>query len=125
MTHGELLAGEWTYLNIDGAVRVDFGAATVGGVLREKIGEWILGYNKYLGNCLILDVKLWGILDGLKLIQRRGDAKVKDTSHPIPRKQLALLYIPREQNESADLIGKLAFGEKEDLQLIETLQKQF
>ncbi|MBA0704746.1 hypothetical protein Golax_016985 [Gossypium laxum] len=82
------------------------------GVLRDKNEEWILGYNKYLGNCSILDAELWGILDGLILIQQRGDANVviqfdsleaikaihgnalktsnqKDTPHPIPRKQLA------------------------------------
>ncbi|MFQ6622018.1 hypothetical protein Gotur_001447 [Gossypium turneri] len=39
MTYGELLAGEWTYLNTDGAVRVDLGAATAGGVLRDKNRE--------------------------------------------------------------------------------------
>ncbi|MBA0693317.1 hypothetical protein Goari_010807 [Gossypium aridum] len=30
----------------------------------------------FLGNCLIFDAKLWGILDGLKLIQRRGHSSV-------------------------------------------------
>ncbi|MBA0734141.1 hypothetical protein Gogos_018085 [Gossypium gossypioides] len=39
MTHGELLAGEWTYLNTDGAVRVDLEVAAVRGVLRDKNGE--------------------------------------------------------------------------------------
>ncbi|MBA0751503.1 hypothetical protein Gogos_000422 [Gossypium gossypioides] len=68
MTYEEPLAGEWTYLNTDGVVRVDSGAAAAGGVLRDKNGEWILGCNKYLGNCSILDVELWGILDDLKLI---------------------------------------------------------
>ncbi|XP_052482520.1 uncharacterized protein LOC128036033 [Gossypium raimondii] len=59
---------EWTYLNTDGAVQVDSGDTVAGGVQRGKNGEWILGYNKYLGNCSILDAELWGILDGLKLI---------------------------------------------------------
>ncbi|MFQ6653809.1 hypothetical protein Gotur_025033 [Gossypium turneri] len=43
MTHGEPLVGEWTYLNTDGVVRVDSGAAAARGVLRDKNGEWILG----------------------------------------------------------------------------------
>ncbi|MBA0873317.1 hypothetical protein Goshw_000773, partial [Gossypium schwendimanii] len=51
MTRGEPLAGEWTYLNTDSAVRVDSGDTAAGGVQRDKNGEWILGYNKYLGNC--------------------------------------------------------------------------
>ncbi|MBA0570243.1 hypothetical protein Golob_003922, partial [Gossypium lobatum] len=67
--------GRITYLNTDGVVRVDSGVAAAGEVLSDKNGEWILGYNKYLGNCSILDAKLWGILDSLKHIQRRGDAK--------------------------------------------------
>ncbi|MBA0753672.1 hypothetical protein Gogos_021161 [Gossypium gossypioides] len=138
MTHGEPLAGERTYLNTDGAVQMDSRAAVVGGVLRDKNGEWILGYNKYLGNCSILDAELWGILDGLKLIQRRGDAKVViqsdsfeavkaihgsalKTSHSaLIRRILRILsqennwllhYILREQNQSVDLIAKLTFGE--------------
>ncbi|MBA0670523.1 hypothetical protein Goklo_024295, partial [Gossypium klotzschianum] len=125
MTCGEPLAGEWTYLNTDGAVRVDSGDAA------------------YLGNCSILDAELWGILDGLKLIQRRGDAKVViqsdsleavkaihgsalKTSHSTLIRRIHLIlsqesnwllhYIPSQQNQSADLIAKLAFGEKEDLQ---------
>ncbi|KAA3489715.1 Non-LTR retroelement reverse transcriptase [Gossypium australe] len=57
-TRGQLLEGEWTYLNTDGAVRVDSGAAAAGGVLRDKNVEWILGYNKYLGNCSTLDAEL-------------------------------------------------------------------
>ncbi|MBA0847843.1 hypothetical protein Goshw_024287 [Gossypium schwendimanii] len=43
MTRGESLAGEWTYLNTDGVVRVDSRAAAAGGVLHDKNGEWILG----------------------------------------------------------------------------------
>ncbi|MBA0743465.1 hypothetical protein Gogos_006137 [Gossypium gossypioides] len=35
-TCGEPLVGEWTYLNKDGAIRVDSGVATAGRVLRYK-----------------------------------------------------------------------------------------
>ncbi|KAH1115159.1 hypothetical protein J1N35_008537 [Gossypium stocksii] len=138
-TCGEPLAGEWTYLNKNGAVLVDSGAAVVGVVLRDKNREWILGYNKYLGNYLILNVELWGILDGLELIQCRGNAKVViqsdsleavkaihenawKTSHSALLRRIhrilsqerswLLRYTLREQNQSADLIAKLAFGEK-------------
>ncbi|KAG8481491.1 hypothetical protein CXB51_026341 [Gossypium anomalum] len=76
LTCREPLVGEWTYLNIVGVVRVHSGVAAAGGVQRDKNGEWILGYNRYLSNYSILDAELWAILDNLKLIQRRGDAKV-------------------------------------------------
>lgn len=37
---------------------------------------WILSYNKYFGKCSAFDVELWGMLDGLKIIQRREHAKI-------------------------------------------------
>ncbi|MBA0747512.1 hypothetical protein Gogos_004423 [Gossypium gossypioides] len=39
-------------------------------------GDWVIGYNRFIGNCLIFHAELWGILDGLKLIQRRGHSNV-------------------------------------------------
>ncbi|MBA0749576.1 hypothetical protein Gogos_003483 [Gossypium gossypioides] len=42
-----------------------------GGDVQEKWGM-ILRYNHYLGICLVFYAKLWEILDGLTLIQRRG-----------------------------------------------------
>ncbi|KAH1040143.1 hypothetical protein J1N35_041886 [Gossypium stocksii] len=110
-----------------------------------------LSQHRWCCNCSILDAELWGILDGLKLIWRRGDAKVVIQSDSLEavkaihgsaliishstlirrihrilsqERRWLLRYIPREQNQSADLIAKMAFGDKEDLQLIETPQKQ-
>ncbi|MFQ6670443.1 hypothetical protein Gotur_035359 [Gossypium turneri] len=51
----ELLPRDQTFLNTDGAVQLMSGRAVIGGVVRNE---------------------LWGILDGLKLIQRRGHSKV-------------------------------------------------
>ncbi|MBA0743605.1 hypothetical protein Gogos_006271, partial [Gossypium gossypioides] len=48
------------------------GSAAVERVLRDEKEDWVLGYNRFLGNCSIFEEKLWGILDGLKLTQRRG-----------------------------------------------------
>lgn len=73
---GELLAGEWLYLNTNRAVRLESESTIVGGVLRNKSGEWVLGYYKHLGKCFILYAKLWAIFEGLKIIQLRGHAKV-------------------------------------------------
>lgn len=70
---GDQMRGDWFF---DGAVLLDLGSVTVEGVLQDKDGDWILGYNKFLGNCSILDAKLWGILEGIKLTQKRGRDKV-------------------------------------------------
>ncbi|MBA0817828.1 hypothetical protein Gohar_021855 [Gossypium harknessii] len=44
----------------------------IGGVMRDKNGRWILGYNQFLGSCSILEVELWGILNSLVIALDRG-----------------------------------------------------
>ncbi|KAK5783798.1 hypothetical protein PVK06_038313 [Gossypium arboreum] len=68
--HSWPLPNNWVSLNTDGSVKFDEGFAASGGCVRDHNGEWI-GFAKYLGNCIILEVKLWGILDGLNLILDR------------------------------------------------------
>ncbi|MBA0641643.1 hypothetical protein Goklo_026174 [Gossypium klotzschianum] len=107
----------------------------------------VIGYNRFLRNCLIFDVELWGILDGLKLIQRKGHSNVvihsdslevvkafhgnvsKISNSALIRRihrilsqesDSTLRYIPREENQCDDYLAKLAFERKEDLQLVET-----
>ncbi|MBA0778213.1 hypothetical protein Gotri_006107, partial [Gossypium trilobum] len=58
------------FLNSDSAVQLELGNTTSRGVIRNKNGDWVSGYNRYLGKCSIFYVKLWGILEGLKLCQR-------------------------------------------------------
>ncbi|MBA0659655.1 hypothetical protein Goklo_011766, partial [Gossypium klotzschianum] len=41
------------------------------GVLRDEWRKWIMGFNRRLGRCTIFEAKLWGILDGLSLLQGR------------------------------------------------------
>ncbi|MBA0693818.1 hypothetical protein Goari_004165 [Gossypium aridum] len=101
----------------------------------------------FIGNCSIFDAELWGILDGLKLIQRRGHSNVVIHSNSLKvvkaihgnvskisnfalirrihrilsqESQWILRYIPREENQCADYLAKLAFEKKEDLQQVET-----
>ncbi|MBA0632683.1 hypothetical protein Godav_001378 [Gossypium davidsonii] len=54
-------------LNTDGSVRINEGFATDRGCVTNHNGEWIIGFSRYLGNCIVLEVELWGILDGLNL----------------------------------------------------------
>ncbi|KAH1054919.1 hypothetical protein J1N35_032984 [Gossypium stocksii] len=66
------IAEERIYLNIDGAVHLDSGFATAGGIVCDKEGNWIIGFHRFLGKCSVFDAELCGILDGLELVQRRG-----------------------------------------------------
>ncbi|XP_040960272.1 uncharacterized protein [Gossypium hirsutum] len=68
--------GNRVLFNIDDAMQLDSENVAVGGVICDENEDWIFGYNQYLGKYSIFYVELWGILEGLKLIQRRGHDKV-------------------------------------------------
>ncbi|MBA0758070.1 hypothetical protein Gotri_021098 [Gossypium trilobum] len=57
------------FLNTDGVVQLGFENAAAGGVFCEASGDWIFGYNRCHGKCSIFNAELWGILEGLRLIQ--------------------------------------------------------
>ncbi|MFQ6644821.1 hypothetical protein Gotur_019321 [Gossypium turneri] len=77
------LSNGWIRLNTDGAVKVNSRLAAAEGVLRDQNGEWILGYNRCLGE------------------------------------QWILQHVPKEDNNYADYLAKMAFGREEGLQLYE------
>ncbi|MBA0585639.1 hypothetical protein Gorai_016407, partial [Gossypium raimondii] len=57
----------WIYLNSDGAVKIDSGFATTGGVIVS--GGWIMGFNRSLELCSVFNTELWGVHDGLTILQ--------------------------------------------------------
>ncbi|MBA0627030.1 hypothetical protein Godav_004584 [Gossypium davidsonii] len=71
-----VLTGNWIQMYTDGTVKANFGFVTVGGVIRDHNGKWILGFNRYLGICLVLEAELWAIYDGLDLTLDQGHDKV-------------------------------------------------
>ncbi|MBA0668862.1 hypothetical protein Golax_001462, partial [Gossypium laxum] len=54
---------------------MESGNAAVEGIMRDENEDWVFGYNRFLGKCLVFDAELWRILDDLKLIQQRGHDK--------------------------------------------------
>ncbi|MBA0851881.1 hypothetical protein Goshw_028210, partial [Gossypium schwendimanii] len=56
---------------MDGSMRQDEVFVAARGLVRDQNGRWIIGFNRYLGNCIVTEAKLWGILGGLKLILDR------------------------------------------------------
>ncbi|KAK5812274.1 hypothetical protein PVK06_027701 [Gossypium arboreum] len=60
----------------DSSVKHDDMFVIAGGLLRDQNRFWILGFTRYLGNCEVIDSKLWGILDGLQIAFDRGFQKV-------------------------------------------------
>ncbi|KAG8482818.1 hypothetical protein CXB51_024398 [Gossypium anomalum] len=47
-----------------------------GGIVSDHNDGWIMGYCRYLGNIMVVDAELWGILNGLNLISNRSFEKV-------------------------------------------------
>ncbi|KAK5771611.1 hypothetical protein PVK06_047836 [Gossypium arboreum] len=45
------LPDNWVFLNIDGVVQIVSGRASIGGMVQDSSGVWILGYNRSLGQC--------------------------------------------------------------------------
>ncbi|MBA0661646.1 hypothetical protein Goklo_005922, partial [Gossypium klotzschianum] len=110
-------------------------------------GEWLSGFNRYLGKCLIFDAELWSIFEGIKLVQRRGhdtviilsdsldvvqaiqgsisstlnSALIRRIQSILSQEKLWLLHcIPREQNEFSDCMEKKALSSRVDLQFFES-----
>ncbi|MBA0575382.1 hypothetical protein Golob_024045 [Gossypium lobatum] len=134
------------FLNTDGVVQLESGNATARGVVHDANGDWIFGYNRRLGKCSIFNAELWGILEGLGLIQRRGHNEViiqsdslevvKDILESISTEaNLALIrriqsilfqeklwflrYIPRDQNQVTDYLAKQALIGTDNLQMFD------
>ncbi|MBA0702486.1 hypothetical protein Goari_022116, partial [Gossypium aridum] len=90
------LSGDWINLHTIRAVKLGAGFTATGGVVCELNEAWILGFNHYLGDYSVFDTELWGILNGLILLQRQG-------------------YVPREKNQVADCIVKMTSDKIEDV----------
>ncbi|MBA0711134.1 hypothetical protein Golax_010355, partial [Gossypium laxum] len=62
------LSYNWVRLNMDDLIRVEKGFAVASGLVRDHNGGWMFDFGRYLGNFIVLECELWGILDCLKLI---------------------------------------------------------
>ncbi|GKV16390.1 hypothetical protein SLEP1_g27041 [Rubroshorea leprosula] len=59
-------------LNTDGSANANPGEAGAGGVFRDELGNWLLGFYRNVGFTSSLSAELWALRDGLKLAVNRG-----------------------------------------------------
>nr|KYP67585.1 Putative ribonuclease H protein At1g65750 family [Cajanus cajan] len=59
-------------LNCDGAVRGVGRKVGCGGIIRNYLGGFIMGFSCKLGQCSILQAELWAIFHGLRIIKEKG-----------------------------------------------------
>lgn len=110
----------WINLFTDGIVKLNAVWAAGEGVTYKQDGQWIAGYNRYLGFYSVFEVELYGILDGLPLF--KGREAFQDT-HVIEltlalvgridmilqsMEQWEIKHILREWNQVADKLTKMA-----------------
>ncbi|KAL4296817.1 hypothetical protein GQ457_12G001150 [Hibiscus cannabinus] len=67
----------WVKLNVDASVSSRDHKAGVGGVLRDDLGRWIIGFSRFLGRCDSLIAELWAIHDGLLQAWDSGYTRVE------------------------------------------------
>lgn len=48
----------WIRIRSDGAVKINRGCVVARGVLRGHDGNWIIGFNRRLGKCLVFEAEL-------------------------------------------------------------------
>ncbi|MBA0785184.1 hypothetical protein Gotri_026679, partial [Gossypium trilobum] len=70
---------------------------------RKTVKVRILGFNRFLKICFIFDVELWGILNGLTLLQYRGFGSIL-----VETDNLEAAKAINEDNKDADRMAKLA-----------------
>ncbi|XP_039044472.1 uncharacterized protein LOC120183949 [Hibiscus syriacus] len=63
----ETASPNWFTLNTNGAVHKISSNGSVGGLIRNMNGDWIIGFNKPVEISTPLQDELWGILEGLHL----------------------------------------------------------
>ncbi|KAG8480532.1 hypothetical protein CXB51_024586 [Gossypium anomalum] len=136
----------WVNLFSDGAITRGSGNAAAGGVIRDRSGNWILGFTHSLGRCSPLEAKLWGILDGILILLSKGYKIVRiqtdnfevvkelamevsmDSGITVLKRVKRLLrsegqweikYVTRECNLIADHLAKFSLSWKSPLQPFE------
>lgn len=137
----------WVHLFSDGAVERITSSVAAERVIRDPNGNSVLGYNWYLGNCTLFEMKFWGILDGLLILLNKWykqatiqinnagvvkaltDMEMKDSNITvILRKvqrimcfkgQWRIKIVPRETNIIADCSAKVCLAWNSSLQMFD------
>jgi len=67
---------DWVKINVDGCSKGNPGVAGAGGVSRDAISRWIVGFALNIRICTSVGAELWAITNGLKLAWSKGFRKI-------------------------------------------------
>ncbi|MBA0682150.1 hypothetical protein Goari_023890 [Gossypium aridum] len=83
------------------------------GIVRNRNGEWIFSFNRFLGSCFVFEAELWRILDDLgksnSTLIRRIFQLLTQFNH------LSASHISKEDNQETDRLVNLVHGESYEL----------
>jgi ribonuclease HI len=63
-------------INVDGCSKGNPGVAGAGGIIRDAMGRWIVGFALNIGICTSVSAELWAITNGLKSAWSKGFQKI-------------------------------------------------
>ncbi|GMI95587.1 hypothetical protein HRI_003228000 [Hibiscus trionum] len=79
-------SAQWVALNPNGAAYLSTRFASIGGLIRNNYGTWLLGFNRGIRVTDAFQVELWAIHEGLHLAWNLGFEFIKvqfDSAHAI------------------------------------------
>ena len=60
----------WLKLNTDGSWNAALGKVVEGGLIRDNLGNWVVGFTRKSGNVNSFSAEIWALRDGLMLCQQ-------------------------------------------------------
>nr|POE53032.1 putative ribonuclease h protein [Quercus suber] len=60
----------WLKLNTDGSCNAALGKAAGGGLVRDNLGNWVVGFARKLGNVNSFTAEIWALRDGLMVCRQ-------------------------------------------------------
>ena len=67
----------WWKLNTDGSSLGNPGLAGGGGILRDEMGSWVLGFSRNIGVTSSFEAKLWALRDGLTICVEKSYSTIE------------------------------------------------
>ncbi|KAK8494403.1 hypothetical protein V6N12_002352 [Hibiscus sabdariffa] len=92
-------------LNVDGAVSLRTGKATIGGLLRDTAGNFIFGFSKFIGSTHSLHSELWSLYMSLQLAWDHGVTFLQVQTDC--KRVLELLHDPNVESCSISLVRSI------------------
>ncbi|MBA0652546.1 hypothetical protein Goklo_019801, partial [Gossypium klotzschianum] len=109
-------AAGWINLSVDGSFAYHLSQASIGGVIRDSTGEWLLGFSMKVAGSDVFQVEARAIYEGIKLAWNRGFRCVEVNSDNASSFAEATI----EGNRVADGLAKVTLDDSQQQQIFLT-----